>query len=525
MIFAAPILVLATSLLAPLSPIGRHIVANLLPGYLATTTLLVALVAAGSLVVGVTTGWLIANCRFPGRGLFAKLSAMPLAIPSYVLAWVWYDMLGSVSTFRAVTQSLGLPAISLANVWGAAFVLVLAYHPYVLLAARAAFSEQSGSYANAARLLGAGPLGAIFRIDLSLARPALVAGVTLVVMETLADYGTVSFLGVSTLTAGVYRAWLSMGDRGAATQLAVVLLLIVLAFLVLERFSRGRRGFTDSGSRHELRTLHSFAAIGATLACTLPLLLGFVVPVLRLLWLSFHAGGLLAPRFGQRLLSTTTLGIVTSLLAVALAILMVEASRRRQGRIAAVARRIVSMGYAAPGPVVAIGVLITAAAVDHWLDRMLATGLLLVGSVAALVYAYLVRFLAVALEPVGAGFDRMSRSFGDAAAVLGAGRLRRTLTVSLPLLTPSIATAALVVGVDVMKELPATLLLRPFDFDTLAVLVFDLARDERYAEAALPALVLIGVGLVPVILLSAASASRRAEHQPDAAPRLLAASG
>jgi iron(III) transport system permease protein len=363
----------------------------------------------------------------------------------------------------------------------------------------------------AGRSLGYGPWRSFFRLALPLARPGIAAGVALALMETLADFGTVAYFALPTFTTGIYRAWLSLGDRAAAAQLAAALLGFVALVLLAERLSRGRARFDDRSLRRPLvpHRLRGWPAWGAAAVCGFPLAVGFVLPVGLLLEGSLAGSDL---QFGARyvglVVNSVSVSAVTAACAVALALTMAYAVRAGGGAVARAACRLAALGYAVPGAVIAVGILIPVTRVDHALAGLwqtlfgISTGLILTGGIAALVYAYLVRFLAVALQSVEAGLAKITPSMDDAARSLGAPPLRILTRVHLPLLMPSVLTAALMVFVDVMKELPATFMMRPFNFDTLAVHAYNLASDERLSELAAPALTIVAVGVVPLVLLS-----------------------
>jgi iron(III) transport system permease protein len=514
---ALPILWVAASLLQPAGEAWRHIAATVLPAYVANTALLVALVAAGVLSIGVLSAWLVASYRFPGARVLEWALVLPLAMPAYVMAYAYTDWLqftGPVqSGLRALTgwgaRDYWFPETR--SLGGAAVVLALALYPYVYLIARAAFRDLPRSSLEAGRLAGYSAWGAFFGVALPLARPAIAAGTTLALMETLADFGTVSYFALEVFTTGIFKAWLGMGDRVAAAQLSSCLLGFVVLLLALERVSRGRAAFHATAAakpvpRQRLRGRH--AAL-ATLACALPVVLGFLVPAAILLELAAaDPQALWRARLAGLVLNSFTLSGVTAIAAVLLALMMAYAARLSRSRVAQAANRVAALGYAVPGAVIAIGVLVPLAQLDNWfagiLDRLTGepSGLLLTGSIAALVYACLVRFLAVALQTTEAGLARITPSMEDAARSLGASPAQTLARVHAPLVARSLATAALLVFVDVMKELPATFALRPFNFDTLAVEAYHLAKDERLAEAAVPSLVIVLVGLVPLLLLS-----------------------
>jgi iron(III) transport system permease protein len=516
-LLALPILVVAASVLEPASDVWRHIADTLLARYLGNTALLVALVACGVISIGVLSAWLVATYRFPGVRLLEWALVLPLAMPAYVMAYAytdWLQVAGPVqSTLRVLTgwgaREYWFPEIR--SLPGAAAVLSLALYPYVYLIARAAFRELPRSALEAGRLAGLGAWGNFFRVALPLARPALAAGTALALMETLADFGTVSYFALEVFTTGIFKAWFGMGDATAAAQLATCLLGFVVVVLALERVTRGRSAYhaTAPAKPAPPQRLRGLAAALACLACALPVLLGFALPAAILAQLAAASP---AARAAARLLplvvNSFTVSGITALIAVALAVMLAYAARLSKSRVAAAANRVAALGYAVPGAVIAVGVLVPLTRLDNWLADGLESltgakaGLLLTGTIAALVYACVVRFLAVALQTTEAGLARITPSMEDAARSLGASPVATLARVHAPLIAPSLATAVLLVFVDVMKELPATFALRPFNFDTLAIEAYHLAKDERLAEAAVPSLVIVAVGLVPLALVA-----------------------
>ena len=386
--------------------------------------------------------------------------------------------------------------------------------PYTYLLARTAFLEQSISVLGAASTLGRSPWNRFRTVAVPLARPAIVAGTALALMETLADFGTVAHFGISTFTTGIYRTWFSMGDRVAAAQLSSILVAFVFALLLLERHSRHRARFFRIGGTYEQiepTRLHGLRAWSAALFCAAPLVVGFLGPILILLWMAFTAGhDLFSPRYVELTTNSVLLAGVTAILAVALALLLCYAARIEKSRMTSGANVVAGMGYAIPGSIIAVGILIPVATFDNalsaWLEASfgIRTGLLLTGSIAALVFAYLVRFMAVALHTVQASFAKVTPSMEDVSRTLGHGPVSTALRVHLPILSGGMLTAGLIVFVDVMKELPATLIMRPFNFDTLAIQAYNLAKDERLTQAATPSLVIAACGLIPVLVISRA---------------------
>ncbi len=517
LLLALPILAVVASVLQPAGETWRHLAATVLPIYVANTALLLALVACGVMSIGVVAAWLIAGYRFPGARLLEWALMLPLAMPAYVTAYAYTDWLqfsGPVQNgLRALTgwqaREYWFPEIR--SIGGAAVVLSLALYPYVYLIARTAFGDLSRSAIESGRLAGLSAWGSFWRVALPLARPALAAGTALALMETLADFGTVSYFDLEVFTTGIFKAWLSMGDSTTAAQLSTCLLGFVLAVLVMERALRGRAAYHSSaqGKRAPLQHLRGWRGRLACAACAAPVVLGFLVPAAILAQLAFADP---AANWGARLLALVgnsfTIAGVTAAIGVLLALTMAYVARLSRSGAAAAANRVAALGYAMPGAVIAIGVLVPMGRFDNWLAALLEdafgvqVGLLVTGSIAALVYACLVRFMAVALQTTEAGLARVTPSMEDAARSLGASPAATLARVHAPLIAPSLASAGLLVFVDVLKELPATFALRPFNFDTLAIEAYHLAKDERLAEAAVPSLVIVLVGLVPLLALS-----------------------
>jgi iron(III) transport system permease protein len=503
----------------------REMASSVLPRYVGTTLLLCALVGLGVTVVGLATAAAVTLFDFPGRRFFEWALLLPLAMPAYVVAYAYTDFLQFSGAFqqglRALTGAEGRMFPEIRNTWGAAWVLTFTLYPYVYLLARTALAERAAHLMEAARLLGA-PLGARVRaVALPLARPAVAAGVALALMETLADFGVSSYFGIQTFTAGIYKAWLAMDHRIAAAQLATLLLSAVAVLLWLEQRSRARLRFVTArggaggaaASGEQARPVHlrgagwggwSWGRWGAWLVCTLPIVMGFVAPVLFMLHpLLGNWADLPWDRFLGWAANSVRLGLIAAVLAVAVALLLAFALRRRPDPLTRGVVRIAGLGYAVPGAVVVVGLLLPVGWVQtNWPNSSLSYWI--TATSLGIVWAYLVRFTAVALESVQSGYARIPPSLDDSARLLGAGGWGLLTRVHGPLLRRPLIAATLLVFVDVMKELPATLVLRPFNSDTLAVVTYQLARDERLGEAALPALALVLVGLIPVVLLSRA---------------------
>lgn len=483
---------------------------TVLPDYVGTTLILCLLVATGVTVVGTASATAVTLFDFPGRRIFEWALLLPLAIPAYVVAYAYTDFLqfsGPAQTWlRSLTGQEGRMLPEIRSTGGAAWVFTFSLYPYVYLLARGALSERAVHLMEAARMLGAPLRRRIGQVALPLARPAVAAGVALALMETLADFGVSSYFGIQTFTAGIYKAWLALDDRIAAAQLATMLLVLVALLLHLERRAQQRMRFSSTG--HAARAdalpvrLHGKGLALAWLACGFPVLAGFVLPVLGMArplaadWELLQWG-----RFVEWSLNSLRLSALTAALAVIVALVIAYTLRSGADRFVRGVAALVGLGYAVPGAVIVVGILLPVG----WIQAMApqwGLAFIVTATPLGLIWAYLVRFCAVALQSVQSGYSRIPTSFDDSARTLGTTGVALLKRVHWPLLRRSTAAAALLVFVDVMKELPATMVLRPFNSDTLAVVAFQLARDERLGEAALPALALVLVGLIPVVLLS-----------------------
>jgi len=494
-----------------------HLMQTVLPRYTGTTIVLVFLVAMGTFAIGVGAAWLVTMTRFPGVRFFEMALILPLAFPAYVLAYAYTFILdhpGIVqTTLRQVTgwgpRDYWFPEIR--STAGAALMLVLVLYPYVYLLARAAFLQQSSGAFLAARALGNTAWQAFWRVSLPMARPAIASGVLLAVMETIADFGTVSYFGVQTFATGIYTSWFSMADRAGAAQLALVLLGFALTLAVVERISRGKARYHHAGKQHAKMPpadLQGSQALLAWILCAVPVLLGFLLPVVILVNMGLDSEqDLFSRRYIALIQNSLTLAATAALLTVFAAVCIGFYLRLQPGRLASAAGYSARLGYAVPGGVIAVGLMVPFAAFDNTLDAWMRstfdirTGLLITGSIWLLVGAYMVRFLAAALGAYEGGQSTVHANMDAAARSLGQGPFGLLRRVHLPILTPSLLTALLIVFVDVMKELPATLIMRPFNYDTLAVQAYRLASDERLEGAAVPSLVIMAVGLLPVILI------------------------
>ena len=496
---------------------------TVLPTYIGSTLLLCLMVAIGSTALGLGAALMVTLCDFKGRASWEWLLLLPLAMPAYVSAYAYTDFLqygGPAQEWLRLTFNLeGRVLPEVRSLWGAALMFTLTLYPYVYLLARAALLERAAHLIEAARLLGASLPRRLWRVALPLTRPAVAAGMALALMETLADFGVSSYFGIQTFTAGIYKAWLVMDDRMAAVQLATVLLASVGILLWLERRAQSRMRFAPNSSARsnslEARPLQlqGWRAGLLNALCALPVLLGFVLPVAMMLrpFLQGLESDQPVPwaQFGHWALNSVQLAGLAAVLAVALALALASIARLRPGRLVQWLLQITGLGYAVPGAVIVVGLLIPLGALQMWQPEW-GVAAWVTTTIVGIVWAYLVRFTAVALQSVQSGYARIPQSHDDAARTLGTHGLRLFKTVHLPLLRRPVLVAVLLVFVDIMKELPATLVLRPFNYDTLAVVAYQLARDERLSEAALPSLALVLVGLIPVILISRSLRSEQA---------------
>lgn len=514
---ALPTLTVLTSLLQPFGSEWQHLAETRLPTYLRNTAILAVTVCVFAAVVGTSSAWLVTACDFPGRRFLHWALLLPLAVPGYLAAYAYTDLLafsGPVQTWLRETFGWGrrdywFPAVR--SLPGAIAILTFTLYPYVYLAARTAFVEQSSCVMEAGRTLGRGPWKVFFTVTLPLARPSIAAGTALVMMETLAEFGAVEYCAVDTFATGIYRTWRSLEAPTAAAQLAAVLLGVVLLVVLLEVFARRRARFyylSNRGHPVPRAKLGVIGSIGALAVCVFPVLIGFVLPSGIFLHMALTTGDQRAVEvvidFGR---NTLLLAGLAAVIAVALA-LVIAYGRRLGGAVSFAAGKLAGLGYALPGTVIAVGLLTPLSWLDHRINDFLVAafgwrpGLVLTGGIAALIFGYQTRFLGVALAMVESSFGRIRPSMDDAARTLGTSGIRLMLRIHLPLLRAGLFAALLLVFVDVVKELPATLMLRPFNFDTLAVRVYLLATDERLEEASFGALVIILTGLIPVVILS-----------------------
>jgi iron(III) transport system permease protein len=520
LVVATPLLVVISSLVTPSLEVWSHLWETQLAELLGNTLALIVGVGLGVLVVGTGLAWLITMYNFPGRAIFEWLLILPLAMPAYVIGFVFLailDYTGPVQSWLRHVFGPGVWFPDFASYGGIVLVMTLVLYPYVYLLARAAFLEQSETTVEAARALGSSRFTVFWKVVLPLARPSIAAGVALALMEALAAFGTVAIYGFDTFTVAIYRVWFGLFDRGAATELASLLLFFTLTLYLLERALRGRARFTQTGGRARPATpkrLTGWKAWTASGLASLIVGVALLLPVAQLLsWTLAALGG---PDYDERYLqfmfNTLTLGVISAILAVGAAVVVAYGLRLSRSRAMATFGRIASMGYALPGSVIAVGVLAPLAFIDHGLDAFLratwgiSSGLLLTGSMVGLLFAYLVRFLAVSYQTVEASLVKVTPNMDMAGRSLGASTGGVLWRIHLPLIRGGLCTAAILVFVDVIKEMPATLLLRPFGYETLAVRIWQLTSESLWEAAALPALTIVAAGMLPVLILARSSA-------------------
>lgn len=529
----APVAVLVWMAFFPEENIWPHLFSTVLGTYVSSTLILMAGVGISVVVIGTGTAWLVVSCRFPGRRVFEWALLLPLAVPAYVIAYTYTDLLEFAGPIQGALRALfdwqtkrdyWFPDIR--TMGGAISMLSLVLYPYVYAMARAAFLEQSVCVLEVSRTLGSGVWRAFFSVALPLARPAIAVGLTLAMMETLNDFGTVDYFAVRTLTRGVFDVWFFMGNPGGAAQIALVMLLFVVGLIWIERKSRARQRFHHTSTH--VRALPGYHLTGAkkifaVIACLLPILLGFIVPASVL---GYYAVGYFdtswTPEFLHYTRNSLELAAVSAIVTVAAAVLLAYAVRLNPSPAVRFGARLASVGYAIPGAVLAVGILIPAGALDNAVDAIarthlgFSTGLLLSGTSTALVFAYMVRFMAVSFGAVESGLGKVTPNMDLASRALGHGPFSTLRKVHLPLIRGSLLTAIVLVFVDTMKELPATLVLRPFNFQTLATYVYQYASDELLEQCALAALTIVAAGVLPVIVLSRAISASRPGHRRSA---------
>jgi iron(III) transport system permease protein len=513
-----PILSVLSSFFISSGEIWRHLASTVLGDYITNSLLLIVGVSSGVVILGVALAWIITMCNFPGQKYFEWAAVLPFSIPAYLLAYIYTDFFGITGTLQTAVRStfdLGISEFVLPeirSIWGAIFIMILAFYPYVYMLARSAFLNQSVSLFEASRIMGYTTTQSFFKIALPLARPGIAAGLALALMETLNDFGTVQYFGVQTFTTGIYRTWFGLGERPAAAQLAGFLLLFIIVLILLERWSRSRikdqTSATNRFKRIQKFNLTGLKKWGAFFLCALPVFFGFILPVLLLLSMFFNNLDSVNTRFLLYSLNTLSVAAIAGLITVAVALLMAYSSRLNPSKLVKGLNQFGALGYAIPGSVIAVGVLIPFGWLDNTIDSFarsnfqVSTGLLLSGTLFAMIFAYVVRFLSVSYNGINSSLQKISPSVDEASRGMGYSFSEILRKIHIPMLSGGLLSAFLLVFVDVMKELPATIIIRPFNFDTLAVQVYRLASDERLSESAGAALAIVLVGIIPVILLS-----------------------
>ena len=515
-----PVVALIVIALDGEAAVWRHLVANVLPSVVPTTAMLLAGVGVVVIAVGTGTAWLVTSYDFPGRRVLDWALLLPLAVPTYVVAFAYLDVLhplgpvhGAIRAVLGIDDPAGLRLPDIRSLPGAILVFGLVLYPYVYLTTRALFLMQAAGLIEAARTLGAGRRRLFFRVALPLARPAIAVGAALALMETLNDIGASQFLGLRTMTVSVYATWVNQSNLAGAAEIALVMLAVVVVLVALERAARGGQRYATPTQRGQVlarRPLAGGRAWLAFIAGAAPVLLGFAVPAAHLIAETVERVGFagVSNAIVAETFNTLAVAAVATVAALACGLVVAYAARLDRGRTGAGLVRLASLGYALPGTVLAIGLFIPLAGLDNLIDGWsrqalgIATGLMLSGSLAIVVYAYVVRFLAIAAGGIEAGFDKIAPALDHSARTLGrtaGGALR---AVHLPLIRPALAAAAILVFVDCMKELPATLLLRPLNFETLATHLYGEAVRGTYEDGAVAALAIVVAGLAPVVLLA-----------------------
>ncbi|MDX1351690.1 MAG: iron ABC transporter permease [Thiomicrorhabdus sp.] len=518
LLLTLPIWVLVSYLFVPTNDNWAHLVETLLAEYIINSLWLMLGVSFGTLLIGVSTAWLISQYRFFGHTFLQWALLLPIAIPAYIIAYTYTGLLEFEGPVQSYLRTLFAPQTvnnwfpEIRSLGGAMLMFSLVLYPYIYLLSRSAFSNHSQQALDAAKTLGAGPIRRFFSIALPMARPAIIAGLTLALMETLADFGTVQHFGVSTFTTGIYRTWTGFGDTTTTAQLALVLLVFILMLITLEIWSRKQARFYSSDSIksiHIKRQLTGWQGFGAFAWCFTPLLLGFLLPSLQLLyWAITTADTQLDSSFIQLIWNSFYLACIAAIVALIIALFLAYAKRINPNKQIDRSVRIAGLGYAIPGTVIAIAVMIPLAWIDNTLDQFMtnqfgiSTGLVLSGTLFALVFAYSFRFLSVSLQTIDSGLNQVKPVIDESARTLGASHWQVISKIHFPMIRSSLLIAFLLVFVEVLKELPTTLILRPFNFNTLSVKAYEMAADERLADAGLPALLIVLTGIIPVIILS-----------------------
>lgn len=487
-------------------PKWEHLTETVLSTYINNTLILVVTVSLLSILFAVVPAWLVSTCEFPGRRMFEWLLVMPLAIPTYVAAFVYFQLTeAAIPLLVDIRMNHGVDAFIRAEVilrYGILSILLAGVlSPYLFLTVRTSFSMQRTALIEASRMLGKSITGTFFKVALPLARPAIVAGLSLIIMEVVNDYGAVNFFGVPTLTEGIFRTWFDLQDRASAVRVAGLTMGAILLVLIFERTQRGKARFSESEAYSSPLTrqrLSPLPALGAIFACLLPLAIGLIFPVYQLskwAWMTWK--NVLKPEFLEQLSRSLLLSILAAFLLTAIALVFAYSVKLHPTKWLRLSNRISTIGYATPGAVIAIGVMVTFGKVDHWMGKAVLSGTLF-----TIGFAYLVRFIAVAYQPVGAGLARVSDQMDESSRILGKSPLFTLGKIHIPLLKGTLLGAAMLVFIDILKELPLTMILRPADFNTLSTTAFGLAKEGRIHECAVPSLIIVGAGAMGLTILN-----------------------
>ncbi|CAN5624099.1 iron ABC transporter permease [soil metagenome] len=524
LVIATPVYTIILNIFEGPGETMQHLAGTVLSVYIFNSLALIFGVGALSLVLGVSTAWLITTCQFPGRSVFEWALILPLAVPTYIIAFSYaglVDYFGPIQSFFRNSLSINVGLMEIMNLRGVIFIMAFVLYPYVYVIARASFTHQSRTILESSRALGAGAIRTFFRVALPVTRPAIVGGLFLVLMEVLNDYGAVKYYGVSTFTTGIFRAWFSIGDFNAAIYLSAILMLFVMILIFGERWQRGNARYDEgTATNRPLRRYHlsGWQKAACFTVCLIPLLFGFLLPLFQLVfWSYLTASKVVNWEFLQLVLNSFALALSASLVCILVATVLIYSVKLNQSYLMRGLAKVSTLGYSIPGAVIAVGIMIPFLFIDKrlvsGLEQMTggSYGLILSGTTFALIFAYLVRFLAVGYNPIDAGFKKVCSNLDEASRSLGVSPFPTLLKINIPLIKGTILSGALLVFVDVLKELPLTLILRPFNFNTLATKAFELAGDERVAESSNAALIIIATGILPIILLSNLI-SKRVEH-------------
>ncbi len=514
LIVIIPILSVIFFFIVPGDDTWIHLRETVLISYIFNSIILIIFVSIGTILIGVISAWLVTMYIFPLKKYIEWLLFLPLAIPSYAVAYVYADLLG-YGGFITNTISLifnhNIKSINFYSIYGAIFVFIFSLYPYVYLLMRQAFISQSGSYTEIAKISGLNIMQIIFKVSLPLGRPALAGGVTLVIMETLADYGVSDYLGIDTFTKGIYKAWFNLGDIASAGKLSAILLISIAIIITVEKKLRGRAQYNNeirSDKKYKLKKLNRIFSILAVITCIIPIVIGFVIPfIVLVLWSLDGINNIYSVSFINVALSSFALALSASVLCIIFALIIVY-GMRTNSKIVTPFARVASLGYSIPGAVAAIGILIPLVWLDNFINNFslkyfnFSTGLIITGTWFALLFAYLVRFLALSMQSVENSFIKISKSIDYAAKILGKSNRRILTNIHLKIGLGGISLGLLIVFVDVLKELPATMILRPFGLSTLAIKAHEFAIDDRLQDAAAPLLAIILVCLIPLYFLT-----------------------